>query len=57
LYAVPEQALLTTEATKLGNGLMVTVTWSWADVHGPFGSLVVKVNVTEPAEISAALGV
>ena len=38
-------------------GLMVIFTWELTGPHGPAGSLVVRVSVTLPAAISAAVGV
>ena len=57
MYAVPEHASLGTVTTTFGKGLIVTVTWSWAALHGPRGSSVVKTNVTLPELISQVLGV
>ena len=54
---LPEQIVASTPALTVAIGFMVKTIASLTDGHGPAGSLVVMVNVTVPAVMSAADGV
>jgi hypothetical protein len=54
---VDAQIVTSAPAFATAIGLIVNTIASVAALHGPAGSFVVKVKVTEPAEISAADGV
>jgi hypothetical protein len=54
---LPEQIVAFEPADAVAAWLMVKIIASLTAPQGPAGSFVVRVNVTEPAAISAALGV
>ena len=54
---LPEQIVASTPALTVAMGFMVKTIASLTAEQGPAGSLVVMVNVTERADISAADGV
>jgi hypothetical protein len=54
---LPAQIVAAEPAETVAAGLIVKTNELVAAPHGPAGSFVVKVNVTEPAAISAAEGV
>ena len=54
---LPAHIVCAGPASTVATGSSVITTLSETAGHGPAGSFVVKVNVTEPAVISAALGV
>ena len=55
--ATPEQTALELPTVSVGIGMITTFRVSLAGSQGPAGSLVVRIRLTLPAEISAALGV
>ena len=57
VWVLPEQIVASTPALTVAIGFMVKTIASLTAEQGPAGSLVVMVNVTERAEISAADGV
>ena len=55
--ATPEQTALELPTVSVGIGLITTLSVSLAGPQGPTGSLVVRIRLTLPAAMSAALGV